>query len=151
MQSCLLSRLIWQVFQNCRVFSVNICIGIVVQLYQLSQRGHAGVMINQHHRQMGRFALDATRAAHWCQKLQVFDIALSPGCSCGLTVNSLLDTAYKRKRGVKILYYMQYLNYISFSLDALTFAGMELSLYCISLLKRSVVWSHLHRHFLIPL
>lgn len=82
-----------QVLQKGRVPPVDVGVGIVVQLHQLSQRGHTGVMVCQHPRQAGCRSLDATGTTDWCQELQILDGALLPGTTCTcLTVNFSLNT-----------------------------------------------------------
>lgn len=85
--------LVWQIFQECGVFSIDVGVGIVVHLHQLSQRRHAGIVIHQHRREAGRFALDAAGTSHGSQKLKIFDVALPPGCACAdIAFDCLLDT-----------------------------------------------------------
>lgn len=88
-----LSVLVRQLLQESRVFPVNISVGIIIELHQLSQRGHAGVVIDQHRRQAGGFTLDATGTTHGGQKLQIFDAALFFRRACAdLLVDCFLDT-----------------------------------------------------------
>lgn len=56
-------------------------------------------MVEEHRGQAGGFALNAAGTAHWCQKLQIFDVALSPGCTpADILCDCLLDT----KQGILI-------------------------------------------------
>lgn len=75
------------------VFSVDVGVGIVVQLQQLSQGRHARIRIHQHRGQAGGVPLDAAGPANRCEELQIFNAALSPGPACaGLLFNCPLDT-----------------------------------------------------------
>lgn len=70
---------LWQVFHQGRVLPVDEGVGTVVQLQQLGQRAHAGVVLLQHRRQVARVAPDAAGATHGGEKLEILDAAHPPG------------------------------------------------------------------------
>lgn len=55
-------------------------------------------MIDEHLGQLAGFVVDAGGAAHRCQKLEIINVALSPGCTrADLAFNCFSDTEMLRE------------------------------------------------------
>lgn len=95
---------VWQILCKCGILPINVGIWVIIQLDQLRQWRHTGIVVQQHCWQVRGFAFDAAGATNRSQKLEIFDVALFPGhtCTC-LSFNSLFDTEekvyiYKKKK-----------------------------------------------------
>lgn len=92
-----------QILRECGILSVYVGIWVVIQLDQLCQGRHAGIMVEQHCWQVGRFAFDAAGATNRSQKLEIFDVALSLGHTCArFSFDGLSDTEQNDMRKCRV-------------------------------------------------
>lgn len=95
-----------QILCECGILSVYVGIRVVIQLDQLRQGRHAGIMVEQHRWQVGRFAFDAARATNRSQKLEIFDVALSLGHTCArFSFDGLSDTEQNDMRKCRVRFF----------------------------------------------